>query len=44
MGGGGFMVDPASPLDDFLLSLSTAARPRICFVPTPSGDGDRGFP
>ena len=43
MGGGGFMVDPASPLDDFLLSLSTAARPRICFVPTPSGDGDRGI-
>jgi dipeptidase E len=43
MGGGGFMLDAASPLDDFLLSLSTAARPRICFVPTPSGDSDRGI-
>ena len=43
MGGGGFMVDRASPLDDFLLSLSAAARPRVCFVPTPSGDSDRGI-
>jgi peptidase E len=41
MGGGGFMTDPASPLDDFLLSLSSASRPRVCFVPTPSGDSDR---
>ena len=41
MGGGGFMADRLSPLDDFMLSLSTAARPRVCFVPTPSGDSDR---
>ena len=40
MGGGGFMVDPESPLDDFLLSLSPAHRPRVCFVPTPAGDRD----
>jgi peptidase E len=43
MGGGGFFADPASPLDDYLLSLSEAARPRVCFVPTPSGDSDRGI-
>jgi len=41
MGGGGFMADRRSPLDDFMLSLSKAARPRVCFVPTPSGDSDR---
>ena len=41
MGGGGFMADRRSPLDDFMLSLSNATRPRVCFVPTPSGDSDR---
>lgn len=40
MGGGGFMMESASPLDDFLLSLSPAPRPRVCFVPTPTGDSD----
>ena len=43
MGGGGFHADPASLLDDFMLSLSPAARPRVCLVPTPSGDSDRGI-
>lgn len=43
MGGGGFMADRASPLDDFMLSLSPVSRPRVCFVPTPSGDSDRGI-
>jgi peptidase E len=43
MGGGGFMVDRASQLDEFMLSLSDAARPRVCFVSTPSGDSDRGI-
>jgi peptidase E len=43
MGGGGFMVDRESPLDDFMLSLADARRPRVCFVPTPSGDADRGI-
>jgi dipeptidase E len=43
MGGGGFQADPASPLDDFILSLSDAPRPRVCFVPTPSGDSDRAI-
>ena len=41
MGGGGFMAERGSPLDDFLLSLSAVARPRVCFVPTPAGDSDR---
>jgi peptidase E len=43
MGGGGFMMEQSSPLDDFLLSLSSAARPRVCFVPTPTGDSDRAI-
>ncbi len=39
MGGGGFsMDDPA--LDRFVLSLVDAARPKVCFVPTASGDAD----
>ena len=40
MGGGGFMMDPESPLDDHLLSLSPERRPRVCFLPTPAGDRD----
>jgi dipeptidase E len=43
MGGGGFMADRASPLDDFVLSLSGARRPRVCLLSTPSGDSDRGI-
>jgi dipeptidase E len=43
MGGGGFFADPESPLDDFLLSLSPASRPRVCFLPTPVGDSERGI-
>ncbi|HXG76112.1 MAG TPA: peptidase E [Gaiellaceae bacterium] len=41
MGGGGFLAEPRSLLDDFLLSLSPAPRPRVCFLPTPAGDADR---
>ena len=43
MGGGGFMMEEGSLLDDFLLSLSPAARPRVCLVPTPAGDSDRAI-
>ncbi len=43
MGGGGFMADRASALDDFMLALSAADRPRVCLLPTPSGDSDRGI-
>jgi dipeptidase E len=41
MGGGGFLAESGSALDDHLLSLSPAPRPRVCFVPTPSGDAER---
>lgn len=39
MGGGGFTMEPANPLlDDYLLTLSDAAEPKILFLPTASGD------
>ena len=41
MGGGGFMMEPESPLDEFMLSLSPAPRPRVCLLPTAAGDSDR---
>jgi dipeptidase E len=41
MGGGGFSMEPGNPaLDDFVLSLATAPVPRICLLPTASGDGE----
>lgn len=43
MDGGGFMREPESLLDDFFLSLARAARPRVCFLPTPAGDSDRAI-
>jgi dipeptidase E len=40
-GGGGFSMEAGNPLlDDYVLSLTTAERPRVCFVPTASGDAD----
>lgn len=40
LGGGGFSASDtgASALDDHILALSGAARPKVCFVPTASGD------
>lgn len=40
LGGGGFSMEPDNPLlDDLLLSLVPHGRtPRVCFVPTASGD------
>ena len=39
MGGGGFSMEPSNPLlDNYVLSLTGVARPRICFVATASGD------
>jgi dipeptidase E len=39
MGGGGFTMDERSPaLDRFVLSLAAAPVPRVCFLPTASGD------
>lgn len=41
MGGGGFSMESDNPLlDDYLLSLADSAKPRVCFVPTASGDAD----
>jgi peptidase E len=40
-GGGGFSMEAGNPLlDEFVLSLTDAARPRVCFLPTASGDAD----
>jgi dipeptidase E len=40
-GGGGFSMEAGNRLlDDFVLSLTGAARPRVCFLPTASGDAD----
>jgi dipeptidase E len=41
MGGGGFSMEPDNPLlDRFVLSLARSSPPRVCFVPTASGDAD----
>lgn len=41
LGGGGFSMEPDNPLlDDFILSLTRKRQPKICFVPTASGDSD----
>ncbi len=41
MGGGGFTMEPENPaLDDYVLSLAGAPLPRICLLPTASGDGE----
>jgi dipeptidase E len=36
--GGGLFEDEAAPLRDFILSLARQARPRVCFLPTATGD------
>ena len=41
MGGGGFSMEPENPaLDDYVLGLADAPLPRICLLPTASGDGE----
>ncbi|MFC7401904.1 Type 1 glutamine amidotransferase-like domain-containing protein [Citricoccus sp. GCM10030269] len=42
LGGGGFSMseDGASALDDYILAMTKRPRPRICFIPTASGDAD----
>jgi len=41
MGGGGFSMEPENPLlDAFILSTVGRPRPRVCFIPTASGDAD----
>jgi peptidase E len=42
MGGGGFTMEPGNPaLDRYILDLAAVPSPRICFLPTASGDADR---
>ena len=38
MGGGGFTMEPSPALDRYALELSGRPVPRICFLPTASGD------
>ncbi|MCL2770050.1 MAG: peptidase E [Solirubrobacterales bacterium] len=41
LGGGGFSMEKDSALlDDYVLALTGALRPRVCFLPTASGDAD----
>jgi dipeptidase E len=40
-GGGGFSMEAGNPLlDDYVLGLCRRARPRVCFLPSASGDAD----
>jgi dipeptidase E len=40
-GGGGFSMEPGNPLlDDYVVGLGGRRRPRVCFLPTASGDAD----
>jgi dipeptidase E len=41
LGGGGFSMErDGSLLDDYVLALTQVDRPRVCFLPTASGDAD----
>jgi len=41
MGGGGFSMEPDNPLlDEYFLKQTGKRNPRVCFVPTASGDAD----
>jgi len=41
LGGGGFSMErDGTLLDDYVLSLVRSPRPRVCFLPTASGDAD----
>src|SRR5574341_1251071 len=41
LGGGGFSMEPENRLlDDYILVLTGKAQPRVCFLPTASGDAD----
>ncbi len=40
-GGGGFSMEAGNPLlDDYVLSLTGKANPKVCFIATASGDAD----
>ncbi|TWT27151.1 Type 1 glutamine amidotransferase-like domain-containing protein [Planomicrobium sp. CPCC 101110] len=41
LGGGGFLMEPNNPLlDSYILAQSKKERPKICFIPTASGDSE----
>lgn len=41
LGGGGFSMEPDNPLlDSYILQKSGKAIPKICFLPTASGDSE----
>jgi dipeptidase E len=41
MGGGGFSMEAGNPLlDEYVLSLTGKATPKVCFLPSASGDAD----
>jgi dipeptidase E len=41
LGGGGFSMEPENPLlDQYILSQTGKSSPKICFVPTASGDSE----
>lgn len=41
LGGGGFNSDPGNPrLDRYILSLARRTPPKVCYVPTASGDSE----
>jgi len=40
MGGGGFSMDDNSLLDQYILDATGKSNPKVCFVPTASGDSD----
>ncbi len=41
LGGGGFSDEPGNTLlDDYILSLTGVSKPRVCFLPTASGDAE----
>jgi dipeptidase E len=40
-GGGGFSMEAGNPLlDDYVLAATGVDRPKVCFIPTASGDAD----
>ncbi|MGB3293373.1 MAG: Type 1 glutamine amidotransferase-like domain-containing protein [Phormidesmis sp.] len=42
LGGGGFSMEPDNRLlDQYILAQSPRQQPKICFLPTASGDSDR---
>jgi len=41
MGGGGFLMEPENPLlDQYCLDCTGKIAPKVCFIPTASGDAE----